>query len=206
MNDKEKEDLIRQYCDNKMKQLRKICDPIIRLMNVPLSEYDDLYSDAMKVVLESVENFNQERNCSFNTFLVGNIKRSFQDWLRDKHRWKRCNLETDERGNLKKNERGQTISIPNVSLDVKTEDGIDLAEKIACVENNTDEEELSPQMEEYLNGLSKVQRKILIHLADGYKKEEIIAMLNIDDFLYKDSIMAIKDEKNKRKIRMLIRR
>ena len=42
MNDKEKEDLIRQYCDNKMKQLRKICDPIIRLMNVPLSEYDDL--------------------------------------------------------------------------------------------------------------------------------------------------------------------
>ena len=55
MNDKEKEDLIRQYCDNKMKQLRKICDPIIRLMNVPLSEYDDLYSDAMKVVLESVE-------------------------------------------------------------------------------------------------------------------------------------------------------
>ena len=202
MNDKEKEDLIRQYCDNKMKQLRKICDPIIRLMNVPLSEYDDLYSDAMKVVLESVENFNQERNCSFNTFLVGNIKRSFQD----KHRWKRCNLETDERGNLKRNEQGQTISIPNVSLDVKTEDGIDLAEKIACVENNTDEEELSPQMEEYLNGLSKVQRKILIHLADGYKKEEIIAMLNIDDFLYKDSIMAIKDEKNKRKIRMLIRR
>ena len=40
----------------------------------------------------------------------------------------------------------------------------------------------------------------------GYKKEEIIDMLNIDDFLYKDSIMAIKDEKNKRKIRMLIRR
>ena len=55
MNDKEKEDLIRQYCDNKMKQLRKICDPIIRLMNVPLSEYDDLYSDAMNVVLESVD-------------------------------------------------------------------------------------------------------------------------------------------------------
>lgn len=206
MNDKEKEGLISQYCGNKMKQLREICDPIIRLMNVPLSEYDDLYSDAMNVVLESVENFNQERNCSFKTFLIGNIKRSFQDWLRDRHCWKRCNLETDERGNLKKNERGQTISIPNVSLDVKTEDGIDLAEKIACVENNNDDEEFSPQMEEYLNGLSKVQRKILIHLADGYKKEEIIAMLNIDDFLYKDSIMAIKDEKNKRKIRMLIRR
>ena len=41
MNDKEKEGLISQYCGNKMKQLREICDPIIRLMNVPLSEYDD---------------------------------------------------------------------------------------------------------------------------------------------------------------------
>lgn len=206
MNDKEKEDLISQYCGNKMKQLRKICDPIIRLMNVPLSEHDDLYSDAMKVVLESVENFNQERNCSFKTFLVGNIKRSFQDWLRDKHRWKRCNLETDEHGNLKRNERGQTISIPNVSLDVETEDGIDLAEKIPCVENNSDEEEFSPQMEEYLNELSKVQKKILIHLADGYGKDEIIDMLNIDEFLYTDSLKAIKNEKNKRKIEMLIRR
>ncbi len=55
-------------------------------------------------------------------------------------------------------------------------------------------------------GYQKFKEKILIHLADGYKKkEEIIDMLNIDDFLYKDSIMAIKDEKNKRKIRMLIR-
>ena len=126
--------------------------------------------------------------------------------MRDRHRWKRCNLETDERGNLKKNERGQTISIPNVSLDVKTEDGIDLAEKIACVENNNDEEELSPQMEEYLNGLSKVQRKILFLLSDGYTKDEIISMLKIDNFLYNDSMMAIKNEKNKRKIQMLIRR
>ena len=93
-----------------------------------------------------------------------------------------------------------------MSLDVKTEDGIDLAEKIACVENNNDEEELSPQMEEYLNGLSKVQRKILFLLSDGYTKDEIISMLKIDNFLYNDSMMAIKNEKNKRKIQMLIRR
>lgn len=31
MNDKEKEGLISQYCGNKMKQLREICDPIIRI-------------------------------------------------------------------------------------------------------------------------------------------------------------------------------
>ena len=74
------------------------------------------------------------------------------------------------------------------------------------MENDSNNEELSPQMEEYLNGLSKVQRKILFLLSDGYTKDEIISMLKIDNFLYNDSMMAIKNEKNKRKIQMLIRR
>ena len=182
VNDDEKETLRKYYLDNEMSELKKIANPIIKQRNFPMMEHDDLYSDAMKVVEESLASYDENRNCSFKTFLVGNI------------------------GILKKDENGHTIPIQNVSLDAETEDGISLAEKIPYIENNTDEEELSPQMEEYLNGLSKVQRKILIHLADGYKKEEIIDMLNIDDFLYKDSIMAIKDEKNKRKIRMLIRR
>ena len=38
MDDNEKEGLKSQYCGNQMKQLREICDPIIGLMNVPLSE------------------------------------------------------------------------------------------------------------------------------------------------------------------------
>lgn len=206
MNDDEKETLRKYYLDNEMRELKKIANPIIKQRNFPMMEYDDLYSDAMKVVEESLASYDENRNCSFKTFLVGNIKRSFYDYRKKGNQWKRRNLETESNGKLKKDENGHTIPIQNVSLDAETEDGISLAEKIPYIENNTDEEELSPQMEEYLNGLSKVQRKILIHLADGYKKEEIIAMLNIDDFLYKDSIMAIKDEKNKRKIRMLIRR
>lgn len=205
VNDDEKETLRKYYLDNEMSELKKIANPIIKQRNFPMMEHDDLYSDAMKVVEESLASYDENRNCSFKTFLVGNIKRSFYDYRKKGNQWKRRNLET-ENGILKKDENGYTIPIQNVSLDAETEDGISLAEKIPYIENNTDEEELSPQMEEYLNGLSKVQRKILIHLADGYKKEEIIDMLNIDDFLYKDSIMAIKDEKNKRKIRMLIRR
>ena len=206
MNDDEKETLRKYYLDNEMRELKKIANPIIKKRNFPMMEHDDLYSDAMKVVEESLSSYDENRNCSFKTFLVGNIKRSFYDYRKKGNQWKRRNLETESNGKLKKDENGHTIPIQNVSLDAETEDGISLAEKIPYIENNNDEEELSPQMEEYLNGLSKVQRKILIHLADGYKKEEIIDMLNIDDFLYKDSIMAIKDEKNKRKIRMLIRR
>lgn len=205
MQNEEEKALFDKYCGNNMKEIRKICYPLIQKSNIPMSEHDDIYSDAQKVVMESVKSYDKNKKCSFNTYFIGNMKRSFKDWSRDKNRWKRRNLET-ENGKLKKDENGHTIPIQNISLDVETEDGIDLAEKIACVENNNDEEELSPQMEEYLNGLSKVQRKILFLLSDGYTKDEIISMLKIDNFLYNDSMMAIKNEKNKRKIQMLIRR
>ena len=114
------------------------------------------------------------------------------------------NLVTDENGKLKRDESGNPIVIQNVSFDAATEDGISLAEKIPYVENDSNNEELSPQMEEYLNGLSKVQRKILFLLSDGYTKDEIISMLKIDNFLYNDSMMAIKNEKINEKYKCLL--
>ena len=199
MNDKEKEDLIRQYCDNKMKQLRKICDPIIRLMNVPLSEYDDLYSDAMKVVEESLASYDENRNCSFKTFLVGNIKRSFYDYRKKGNQWKRRNLET-ENGKLKKDENGHTIPIQNISLDVETEDGISLAEKIPYIENNTDEE-LSDNAQEYLKSLSPTQREIASLIMDGYQLKDIQKMLDISDKRWNKTVADMRSFSKKNIIR-----
>ena len=206
MQNEEEKALFDKYCGNNMKEIRKICYPLIQKSNIPMSEHDDIYSDAQKVVMESVKSYDKNKKCSFNTYFIGNMKRSFKEWSRDGHRWKRCNLVTDENVKLKRDENGNPIVIQNISFDADTEDGISLAEKIPYVENNSDDEELSPQMKDYLNGLSKVQRKILFFLSDGYTKDEIISMLKIDNFLYNDSMMAIKNEKNKRRIQMLVRR
>ena len=75
MNDDEKETLRKYYLDNEMSELKKIANPIIKQRNFPMMEHDDLYSDAMKVVEESLASYDENRNCSFKTFLVGNIKR-----------------------------------------------------------------------------------------------------------------------------------
>ena len=71
VNDDEKETLRKYYLDNEMSELKKIANPIIKQRNFPMMEHDDLYSDAMKVVEESLASYDENRNCSFKTFLVG---------------------------------------------------------------------------------------------------------------------------------------
>ena len=45
---------IEYYMENEMKKLKFICYPIINRKFVPLSDHDDLFDDAINVLLESV--------------------------------------------------------------------------------------------------------------------------------------------------------
>ena len=65
------------YADEQMKELKKICDPLIYKMRVANMDHDDLYSDALKVLEESVRSYKEDKKCSFKTYLTGNIKRYF---------------------------------------------------------------------------------------------------------------------------------
>lgn len=67
-------------------------------------------------------------------------------------------------------------------------------------------EEYSLKMRKYLGSLSKIQVKVLEHLADGYTSGEIQNMLHIDSKLYTDCIAAIKSYKNTKCIASLVRR
>ena len=164
-----------------------------------MSEHDDIYSDAQKVVMESVKSYDKNKKCSFNTYFIGNMKRSFKDWSRDKNRWKRRNLET-ENGKLKKDENGHTIPIQNISLDVETEDGISLTEKIPYIENNNDEE-LSDNAQEYLKSLSPTQREIASLIMDGYQLKDIQKMLDISDKRWNKTVADMRSFGKKNIIR-----
>ena len=75
----EQEKIINEYCENDMKKLKSISFNAFRGYNIPLSEHDDLYDDAMKVLLESVVSYDESQNTCFNTFLTNNIKNSVAD-------------------------------------------------------------------------------------------------------------------------------
>ena len=114
-----------------MTHLKKLCDPIIAKKHLPELFHDDLYSDAQKVLLESVNTYREETNVPFEKYLKGNIGKSFWEWSRNSRRQKRCNYQYGADGKPLKDENGESIIIPDVSLDMPSEDGIDNAEKIA---------------------------------------------------------------------------
>lgn len=211
--------VVNEYCENDMKKLKNVCYMVWGNKGLPYMYYDDLYDDAMNVLLESIISFKSDKDTKFNTYLLGNIKRSYNDWFRDNNlRAKRSNLELDENGKIKKDENGNPIIIRNISIDTPTEDGVDLREKLSSdfkVENGIKDfsyisledilEECSREMGEYLNIiLSKLQRKILELIINDFSKEKIMEILNIDSALYSDSIAAITSNKNTRKLRKAI--
>lgn len=211
--------VVNEYCENDMKKLKNVCYMVWGKKGLPYMYYDDLYDDAMNVLLESIISFKSDKDTKFNTYLLGNIKRSYNDWFRDNNlRAKRSNLELDENGKIKKDENGNPIIIRNISIDTPTEDGVDLREKLSSdfkVENGIKDfsyisledilEECSREMGEYLNIiLSKLQRKILELIINDFSKEKIMEILNIDSALYSDSIAAITSNKNTRKLRKAI--
>lgn len=197
--------LVTYYSENDMAKLKRICNPIINMKNVDQKDYDDLYSDALKVLLESVQTFDETADCSFNTFLTGNIKRSFYDWSRDQLTWKRCNLEyeTDENGEIKKDKNGKPIKkkVYDVSMDVPLEDGSDLREKIPS--NFSVETELGLNGDDsvekvniLLDSMPRLQKRITILKMRKVPVEKIKKILNISQSDYENAVERIKRNEN----------
>ena len=183
-------EIVQKYCEDDLRLLKKVCDPIILLKNVPQWQYDDLYDNAMEVLLESVSTYQHDKDCSFHTYLTGNIKRSFYDWTRDNTRWKRCNLLTDKDGKLVRDEKGDTIVVNNKSLDETNEDGNNIYEKVDSgfdleseIFKNSNNTYMMGNASKYLKSFGKdsLERKIAELVIQNYSLEEIKEDLKIPD-------------------------
>lgn len=194
------------YSANEMHELKRICYPLICRKGVPTGDHDDLYSLASYTLLESIVDYDESKQCSFRTYLTGNIQRSFYDWSRNGWRGKRCNVERDENGRIKreKNEKGKVskpIIIPDVSLDAKAEEGVDLLEKIDSgfqIEDYLSGKigiSSSSKVEKFMQSLSNLQRNILKMKMDGISVDAIKEKLNISYSEYKDAMISIKENK-----------
>lgn len=200
----EQKDLIFEYCDNGMKKLKHICHSIWAKKGLPNCYHDDLYDDAMEVLSESILTFNPDCGASFKTYLTNNIHKSYSQWYRDTHlRAKRNNLELDENGKIKKDEKNNPIIVPNVSFDAPiNEDGLTIKDTISdkrTVESEffgENEETFSLEMMKYLSRLSPLQRKVLHLISIGYKPSEIVEELHINKKLYDDCYNAIHSYRN----------
>lgn len=175
-----------RYCDNEMKELKKICYPmLIKIGGISNKDYDDFYSVALDALADSVVRYDETKKCKFKTFLVGNIRRKFNTEIRDRNRNKRIPSKKIESMN-----------------NLVTEDGMRLEETIP---SDFDIYEVvfgdnfeGTKIERYLDKLSIVQRKIVSLLSEGYKSNEIKELLHISSKEYQNNLDAIQAYENVR--------
>lgn len=191
-----KEQILEEYCSNEMQKLKQICYPkISKIGGISQMDYDDLYSIALYVLRDSVERYDDE-TCKFSTFLSNNIQYKFDTYVRDRNRRKRSNTKVGA--------DGQIVYLPNISIDAPTEDGVDLAEKVASSFNIDDV--VSKEMgfsygektEEYLASLSSEQTKIARLIMTGFTSEEIKRQLRLTDKEYSVQISAMRSYEKRR--------
>lgn len=200
---------INEYCDNNMSKLKKISYNAFFRYGIPEYEHDELYDDAMNVLMESIVTFDSSQGANFNTYLTNNIKKSVIDWYRDNYqRGKRRNLLTDKNGrilkfdkdgNITDEKNGKPVIIPNSSFDAPTDDDNSLADKLASdfdIEHESEFDfEIDQKVEDFLNTLPKVQKNILLLLMQHESKADIKQQLGISDREYNSAIKSINMNK-----------
>lgn len=191
-----KNQIANEYCGNNMRKLRKICDKILKARNIPKEHWESFYDRAVDIFLESINSYDDSKECKFNTYFYGNLRRRTGTWFRDNFRFKRCNLERDFIGNIIKDEKGNPTIIPNVSIHMKVDPEEDcILEEIISSNYNLEREimnKLYPttdRVELYKSKLSYSQQLVVDLMCAGYTENEILSGLHISREEYKDKIL-----------------
>lgn len=201
-------DTIEYYMRKEMKELKKICYPLINRKGIPLSDHDELFDDAIKVLMESVITFDNSYDVPFKGYLKTNIAKSFWEWTRDSKRLKRCNVQY-KNGKPLKDEKGDYIILKPVYIDKENDDGIRESEKIPSkfdINNVNMEESYSKVVTDYINSLSPLQRKIATCLSEGMKRDRICEELNITYSQYRNSKERMTSYEKTKNLQPLLRR
>ena len=180
-------------------------------------EIDDLLSDAMKVLLETVQNYDCSRNDNFGAFLTTNIKRSYLDWTRDRMRDMRVNYARDRNGNIiyeyyeeNGEKKKRKVIIKPLTLDATTEEGREIRDTVASdfrIENiftKETEDEWHQEVKDYLEKLSPLQHEIIMMLANNYTKDEICEILHIEHSHYNNLLKRITADEKIKPLRSLM--
>ena len=168
MSEKEGERVINNkyltyYGTNNFSKLREIADAIIgkHFPWLPQMYCDDFYSIADEVLLKCLQNFDDSKGAQFETYLINCLIRKFKSRITYMNR-KRRNCGSSE-----------------ISLDalIDDESGTTIGETIA----DKPPIEISENAQQYLNSLSKTQRRVAEMIMSGFDFFSIKKELNLSD-------------------------
>lgn len=179
--------LLQPYCENDMRQLKKMSRSIFMRFNEPISnaDYDEFYSIANMTLWQAYNSYNPDKGIKFEGFLRTCLQRKFKTELTHRHRHKRV------------------LNQFTISLDAENEDQCSLSDIIPSDFDTFDEavkgqekEQFQDKTQVYISMLSKLQVKILDLLMEGYKPNEIRQTLKISSTEYAENLRIMRSYEN----------
>lgn len=165
-------ELINKYCGNDMKLLKKICYPImIKFGGLSESDYDDFYSIANITVWKAADVYDETDGTSFETFLIGCLIKKFK-------------TEMTRRNTQKRKSESVPVSIEMVITPDSDKTFADVIDSGFDIYKEIDGLNQSEGLMKFMSGLSKKQKRMADLICDGYRKEDILRILSIDERRY----------------------
>lgn len=181
--------VLQPYCENDMKQLKRISRSIFMKFNEPLthSDYDDFYSIANITLWQAYNSYCPDMGVSFDGFLHTCLQKKFKTELTSRHRNKRIlnQLATSLDAVGKVEEECSLLDFIPSDFDTFEE-----------VVKKQDKEQFQDKVKRYISRLSNRQVNILNLLMEGYKPQEIRQILEISSEEYADDLKIIRSYEN----------
>lgn len=205
MDQQQIEQLCEEYSAHNMRKLRIIIhNTLAEFGKVNTrgedTNYAEFLSDANFELVKILKTFDETKNNNVHGYIAEKLHLKMCTVLTRLNRDKRTPYVRDSNGQKVRDENGNAIRGTTESLEAEDENGKSVADFIDSgfdIEKYLGmDEELSPQMEEYLSLLSKLQRKILLLLSKKYKKADVLEILHITSKSYEDNMIAIKSVNN----------
>ena len=180
MNSAKTDNYISYYCGNGMKELKRICNPIIiKIGGISDLDYDDFYSIANRTVWETTKIFDESQHDNFEVFLRGCLERKFKTEMTRRNR----------------NRRIPSTSIDRLDAPIGDESGHTLGDLIDSgfeIDNQIDILLEDDNLVDYINSLTPKQKKIAQLVIEGYELCEIKRILNMSDDKFNSCINRMK--------------
>lgn len=197
------ESAIEKLYANGQYKLKQICNKeMMKFGGISQKDYDCFYSRVGLEISIAMKNNRYDSTKGKNPmdFLVGIIKRSVLKEMTDRNRGKRQNFveieEVDKEGNIIKKKQ----FIPTISIDAPVdENGISIKDTLQSdfdMGKELSEDFEDGRIENFLNGLSKIQKQIAEMIMQNFSTIEIKRKLNLSDKEYAENFNSLKSFKN----------
>lgn len=204
ITEKEANDIVNFFYDNNGKEIKIICNQILRSIwnDVPYYYKDDFESLAGRLLLICINKYDPSVG-DFRGFAYPFMQKKFIS-----HIYSINSLKHGGDGNWdgkKRDENGKkvkkSVRIKTVNIDDKIKEGsdstyADIVPGGKSVEEIVFENKKDSRLEVYINRLSRTQREIAELLANGYKPNEIQNILGLTSKQYFDNLTEMRNPEN----------